>query len=76
MFATGWLGWSPEVALNATFPDIQLALDGKVDFIAATTPGAKRKPRRRRKPSAAELTHRVRSVFGLIKPPATDEGDR
>ncbi|CAO3351968.1 hypothetical protein [Azospirillum melinis] len=62
-YATGWLGWSRSEALDAPFPDIQLALDGKVDFLAATTPGAKRQ---KRKPKdTAELKERARAVFGL-----------
>ena len=75
-YATGWLGWSPEAAQVATFPDIQLALDGKVEFLSATTPGSKRRPRRRGKPSKAQLKSRLRAAFGLTKPAATDEGDR
>lgn len=63
-YATGWLGWSRSEALDAPFPDIQLALDGKVDFLAATTPGAKRKPRRKPK-DVTELKERARAVFGL-----------
>lgn len=34
--ATGWLGWSPDVAKNATAAEIQAALDGKVSFIRAS----------------------------------------
>ncbi len=71
-YATGWLGWSRNEALDAPFPDIQLALDGKVDFLAATTPGAKRKPRRKPK-DVTELKDRARAVFGL-KRPAPDMG--
>lgn len=66
-YATGWLGWSRSEALDAPFPDIQLALDGKVDFLAATTPGAKRKPRRKPK-DVTELKERARAVFGLKRP--------
>lgn len=70
-YATGWLGWSRNEALDAPFPDIQLALDGKVDFLAATTPGAKRQ---KRKPKdVTELKDRARAVFGL-KRPAPDMG--
>ncbi|ALG71138.1 hypothetical protein VY88_03025 [Azospirillum thiophilum] len=63
-YATGWLGWSRSEALDAPFPDIQLALDGKVDFLAATTPGARRRTRRKPK-DVAELKERARAVFGL-----------
>lgn len=65
-YATGWLGWPWEVALAAPFPDIQAALDGKVDFLAATTPGAKRTARG--KPNGvAELKSRARAAFGVTR---------
>jgi len=63
--ATGWLGWPPSEAAIATFPDIRLAIDGKVDFLAATTPGGKRKER---KPGKAALNTKLKAMFGLSKP--------
>lgn len=45
--ATGWLGWSPEVALNTPMPQIYLAVEGRVDFAVKTNPfgaGKKEKP--------------------------------
>jgi hypothetical protein len=45
--ATGWLGWSPEQALKAPIPHIQIALDGKIDFLVKTSAGkSKGKPER------------------------------
>jgi hypothetical protein len=34
--ATGWLGWTPDVALHATAGEITAALDGKISFIRAS----------------------------------------
>lgn len=64
MYATGWLGWPPEVALDTPFPLIELALDGKVDFITRTTPGASppKKP-----PGRAELQSKIRAAFSAFK---------
>jgi len=64
-YATGWLGWTRDAALDAPFPDIQMALDGKVDFLAATTPGGKRKPRS--PPSKAALKAKARAAFGVAR---------
>jgi hypothetical protein len=33
--ATGWLGWSPETALDATPAEIQLAYEGRLDMLKA-----------------------------------------
>jgi len=32
---TGWLGWTPEVTLNAALWEIELAYDGKLDLLKA-----------------------------------------
>lgn len=36
--ATGWLGWSPNVVLNANIEHLRLAIAGKVDFVKKTNP--------------------------------------
>lgn len=38
MAATGWLGWTPEVALTTSIPMIELAIDGKIDWVKRTNP--------------------------------------
>jgi hypothetical protein len=38
MVATGWLGWTPEVALDTPLVQINLALKGKIDFLRKTNP--------------------------------------
>lgn len=63
-YATGWLGWPPDVALKTPFPLIQLALDGKVDFLLSTTPGAK-KPKKKAKPG--EVGAQLRAFFSSRK---------
>lgn len=30
--ATGWLGWSPEQALSTPIPQIELALEGRIEW--------------------------------------------
>lgn len=37
-FATGWLGYTPDVALDATISHLVLAREGKFDFLRKTNP--------------------------------------
>ena len=37
-YGTGWLGWTPQTTLAASIHHIELALDGKVDFLRKTSP--------------------------------------
>ena len=50
-YATGWLGWPPDVAMKTSIPQILLALDGKIDFLKKTNPWGseekKKEPARR-----------------------------
>ncbi len=39
--ACGWLGWEPEVILTATISQIELAIEGKIDFVKKTNPWGK-----------------------------------
>lgn len=36
--ACGWLGWTPDTALDTPLGQIRLALAGKVDFLRKTNP--------------------------------------
>lgn len=36
--ATGWLGWTPDVALSTPLSQLNLAIAGKVDFVKKTNP--------------------------------------
>jgi hypothetical protein len=37
-YATGWCGYTPDVALDTTICNLELALEGKFDFIRKTNP--------------------------------------
>lgn len=45
--ATGYLGWSPEIALNTPIPQIELALAGRQEWVRMTNPfgGGEEKPK-------------------------------
>ncbi|CDZ53375.1 hypothetical protein [Neorhizobium galegae] len=63
--ATGWLGWSPEVALDATPAEIVLAYEGRLDMLKAIYGGGKDQPTDDR-----PLEEKFRSVFntyGTVK---------
>lgn len=47
--ATGWLGWSPESAWQATIPEVLVALDMKMEIQRASIP-LKEKPKTPEKP--------------------------
>ncbi|MGY0779827.1 hypothetical protein ACW7BC_18210 [Azospirillum argentinense] len=67
-YAMGWLGWTPDVADDTPFPVIARALEAKADFLAATTPGAKPRKRRRKKPpSQAELKSKIKAALSAFK---------
>jgi len=34
----GWLGWPPDVVLNANLGHLHLAIAGKIDFVKKTNP--------------------------------------
>lgn len=37
-YATGWLGYTPDVALDTTVGNLELAIDAKFDFLRKTNP--------------------------------------
>jgi len=45
--ATGWLGWTPDVAWRTPIPELLIALDARVEWANLTNPfggGGKPKP--------------------------------
>ncbi|WP_034996940.1 hypothetical protein [Beijerinckia mobilis] len=65
--ATGWLGWTPEVALNATVPEIEAAYKGRIDMLKAifASNDAENKQEEARKDLS--LDEKVRLAFGNYK---------
>lgn len=69
MLGTGWLGWSPDLVLDAPIPQIILAIEGKADFARKSNPfggGEKKKA-----PALTEAQQRKvaeqRTRFALMK---------
>ncbi|CAN7437028.1 hypothetical protein [Neorhizobium sp. LjRoot104] len=63
--AAGWLGWPPEVALDATPAEIVLAYEGRLDMLKAIYGGGRDQPTDER-----PLEEKFRSVFttfGTVK---------
>lgn len=56
--ATGWLGWTPDVALDATPAEIILAYEGRLDMLKAIY-GGEEKPE-----SALSLDDKFKVAFG------------
>ncbi|MFG1340559.1 hypothetical protein [Xanthobacter autotrophicus] len=42
-YATGWLGWPPAVALATPIPQIEAAMEGRIDMLKAIFGGAEKK---------------------------------
>lgn len=51
--ATGWLGWTPEVAWGTPVPQIYLAVEAKVDWTMQTNPFGSGKPKKEEKVDVA-----------------------
>jgi hypothetical protein len=45
--ATGWLGWSPDVAWSSTVPEITISIAAKIDFIQMQNGGKKSEPKKK-----------------------------
>lgn len=58
--ATGWLGWTPEVVLHTPIVQIELAIDGKVDWVKKTNPwGSAEEP----EPEPQDVETRLKSAL-------------
>lgn len=53
--ATGWLGWTPEVAWTTPVPQIYLAIDAKVDWTMQTNPFGSSKTKKEKADVASKL---------------------
>lgn len=61
-YATGWLGWTPEIAWNTPIPELLMALESRIEWVQLTSPfgGAKsgEKPKQ-----AKSVADKLRAVF-------------
>jgi hypothetical protein len=62
--ATGWLGWSPELAWRTPMPELFLAMDAKIEWAQMTNPfgGGKAKPKEG-KPSPSAVADKLRQAL-------------
>lgn len=66
--ATGWLHWPPELALNTPMGQIELALEGVVEFAKITNPfgsGEDKEGDMLKLPPAPELA--AQQLMGFVK---------
>lgn len=71
--ATGWLGWSPELAMTAPIPQILLATEGRIDWHKKTNPwGSPEKEPEKPEPKAS-VSDRMRSMFRAMGAKRTGE---
>lgn len=66
-YATGWLGWTPEIALNTPVPQLVLALEGRAECLIRTSPfgagGGKQKTGRLDRAGRRDVAGRLRGFF-------------
>ncbi|MDI4664534.1 hypothetical protein K9U40_09375 [Xanthobacter autotrophicus] len=60
-YATGWLGWPPAVALATPIPQIEAAMEGRIDMLKAIFGGAEKE-----KPVADLTPMAFDAVFGTV----------
>lgn len=59
----GWLGWTPDMALDTPFPLIRLAIDGKIDFAEKSSPFGKPKPQQ---PVTGNVADQVKAAMSEL----------
>ena len=64
-WATGWLGWTPDVFFGTPVPQIEMALRGKVDCLEKTNPFG----------SGKGTKGKGKKAKGRLKPPKTESGE-
>lgn len=64
--ATGYLGWSPDVAWHTPLPELFLALDARVEWVRMTSPfGSKPEPK---KSTPGNVADKLRQALTGRKP--------
>jgi hypothetical protein len=62
--ATGWLGWSPELAWATPIPELFLAMDAKIEWAQMTNPfGGGKAKTKADKPSPSTVADKLRQAL-------------
>ncbi|MCF5040104.1 hypothetical protein GIW79_06510 [Pseudomonas sp. PA-7-1E] len=62
--ATGWLGWSPDLAWTIPMPELFLAMDAKIEWAQMTNPfGTGKTKTNAQKPSASTVADKLRKAL-------------
>ena len=62
--ATGWLGWSPDLAWSTPMPELFLAMDAKIEWAQMTNPfGGGKANAKADKPSASTVADKLRQAL-------------
>lgn len=61
-YATGWLGWPPDVAWSTPIPELLLALDARIEWVNMTNPfGGGKKAEQ--KPNPSTVADKLRAAL-------------
>ncbi|RMM85955.1 Prophage PssSM-03, Orf18 [Pseudomonas coronafaciens pv. coronafaciens] len=62
--ATGWLGWSPQVAWHTSLPELFLAMDAKIEWARMTSPfPSNTQSNTPSKPEPTTVAHKLRMAL-------------
>nr|WP_209012812.1 MULTISPECIES: hypothetical protein [Pseudomonas] len=61
--ATGWLGWSPEVAWRTPLPELFLAMDARIEWAQMTNPFGGKPSGSKEKPKPSTVAEKLRQVL-------------
>lgn len=62
--ATGWLGWTPELAWSTPLPELFLAMDARIEWAQMTNPFGSGKPGPKKvKPAPSTVAAKLRQVL-------------
>jgi hypothetical protein len=61
--ATGWLGWSPELAWRTPMPELFLAMDAKLEWTQMTNPFGGKASGKKDKPKPSTVAAKLRQAL-------------
>ena len=61
--ATGWLGWSPDIAWRTPLPELFLAMDARIEWAQMTNPFGGVKAATKDKPAPSTVAAKLRQAL-------------
>jgi hypothetical protein len=61
--ATGWLGWSPEIAWGTPLPELFMAIDARIEWAQMTNPFGSKTGANKEKPKPSTVAAKIRQAL-------------